>query len=161
MSNSKRPSSVHPVLTWRRPRQSKFFFFLNFQEMKNALVLFLVSFFPPPAHFSLSPGSERHPLPLTSLSVPAANGTPHHHRRRPPMDTAQNPATSSTERHPRVPTDNAHQIRPRASHRPPPTSTINSGHKVLRSDDPSPDPTTKRHLYRQPLSLSRSFPPYP
>ncbi|KAB8778265.1 hypothetical protein FH972_026680 [Carpinus fangiana] len=73
------------------------------------------------------------------------NGTPHHHWRHPPTDTAQNPATSSTERHLRVPIDNAHQIRPLATHRPPPISTIDSGHKVLHSDDPSPDPATQTH----------------
>ncbi|KAE8037818.1 hypothetical protein FH972_010373 [Carpinus fangiana] len=63
------------------------------------------------------------------------------------MDAAQNPVTSSNERHPRVPTYNAHQILPRATHRPPPTSTIDSGHKVLSSNDPSLDLMTKPHRY--------------
>jgi hypothetical protein len=116
--------------------------------------------FPPPAlaHFFLSPGNERHTLPLTSLSITATNGTLHHHWQRPPTDTAQNPATSSTERHPRVSTDNAHQIRPRATHWPPPTITVDSSHKVLRSNDPSPDSTTKRPVESLILTASQTKP---
>jgi hypothetical protein len=112
------------------------------------------------AHFSLNPGNKWHPLPLTltSLSVTATNDTPHHHRRCPPTDTAQNPATSSTKHHPRVPIDNAHQIRLRATHRPPPTSTINTGHRVLHSDDPSPDPTTKQPVESSILTASQTKP---
>ncbi|KAE8124355.1 hypothetical protein FH972_019252 [Carpinus fangiana] len=55
----------------------------------------------------------------------ATNGTPHHHRRRPPTDTAQNPATSSTECHPRSP-----PTTPTRSDREPPI-----GHHPLRPQE--------------------------
>jgi hypothetical protein len=148
--------SVHPAssadVASSTSVQKKNFEFSGDENRVGPLLGFI---FPPPAHFllpahfSLSPGSERHPLPLASLSVTATNGTPHHHRRRPPATQLK-----IRQRRPPNATRGSLPTTPTRSDRepptvPPPTSTIDSGHKVLSSDDPSQDPTPNGLLSSQ------------
>jgi hypothetical protein len=122
-SNSKRPSGVHPLLTWRGPRQSKKknFEFSGDEKRVGPLLGFI---FPPsrsllsqsrqqtapaPAHFSHSHGNERHPAPPSatpthghsSKSGDVVHRTPPAgpHRQLPPDPTASHPPATTHKHH--------------------------------------------------------------